>query len=371
MKILITTGIFPPDIGGPATYTYNLAKEFLKSGHDVSVVTYGKPNSIDGIEVHAVSRDVNIFVRYFKYFLKVWQVGKNFDLIFCFDVFSVGLPSVLVNLFLRKKIIMRLGGDFFWEKECNSGGKVSLSEYYRKKMYPRNFTFWLYSFVYRRLTYIIFSTEMQRDLHLKAFPHIKDKTGIVGNAFPNVDIEIASIYEKKNSFLTVGRLIKLKNFELLIRIFKQLHDEGYEVELDMYGKGPEEDNLKKLINDIGAESYVRLNNSLPHKELIEKIKNVYACILPSISEVSPNFGLECLKLGKPLIVTKETGFNNFFEGDSLRIDPFDEVDLKNAILKFINAVDYASICPKVKSRDLDRSWADVSGDFLKIVNEIL
>ena len=39
-KILLATGIFPPDIGGPATYVENLAIELEKLGHKVRVVTY-------------------------------------------------------------------------------------------------------------------------------------------------------------------------------------------------------------------------------------------------------------------------------------------------------------------------------------------
>jgi len=42
MKILIATGIFPPDIGGPALYSQKLAEEFSSRGLVVSVITYGK-----------------------------------------------------------------------------------------------------------------------------------------------------------------------------------------------------------------------------------------------------------------------------------------------------------------------------------------
>ena len=39
-KILITTGIFPPDIGGPATYAETLARALVIRGFKVKVVTY-------------------------------------------------------------------------------------------------------------------------------------------------------------------------------------------------------------------------------------------------------------------------------------------------------------------------------------------
>ena len=39
-KILILTGIFPPDIGGPATQLDALARELIKNGYQVRVLTF-------------------------------------------------------------------------------------------------------------------------------------------------------------------------------------------------------------------------------------------------------------------------------------------------------------------------------------------
>jgi len=36
MRILITTGIFPPDIGGPATYVPLVAKALTERGHQMT-----------------------------------------------------------------------------------------------------------------------------------------------------------------------------------------------------------------------------------------------------------------------------------------------------------------------------------------------
>ena len=40
MNILICAGIFPPDVGGPASYGQKLALAMQKRGHQVTVVTY-------------------------------------------------------------------------------------------------------------------------------------------------------------------------------------------------------------------------------------------------------------------------------------------------------------------------------------------
>ena len=39
MRVLVVTGIFPPDIGGPATHAADVSAELTDRGHDVTVLT--------------------------------------------------------------------------------------------------------------------------------------------------------------------------------------------------------------------------------------------------------------------------------------------------------------------------------------------
>ncbi len=56
MKFLLATGIYPPEIGGPATVIAQAAKNLRDAGHDVVVVTYGNENAVDGDVVHVSRR---------------------------------------------------------------------------------------------------------------------------------------------------------------------------------------------------------------------------------------------------------------------------------------------------------------------------
>ena len=42
MRVVIVTGIFPPDIGGPATHASDLRDALLERGHQVVVLTLGE-----------------------------------------------------------------------------------------------------------------------------------------------------------------------------------------------------------------------------------------------------------------------------------------------------------------------------------------
>ena len=45
MKIVVVSGIWPPDVGGPASHAPALAEALLEAGHTVEVVTTVWPAS--------------------------------------------------------------------------------------------------------------------------------------------------------------------------------------------------------------------------------------------------------------------------------------------------------------------------------------
>ena len=73
--------------------------------------------------------------------------------------------------------------------------------------------------------------------------------------------------EQKPVVICIGRLIKEKNQECLIRAIKDL-----EVKLLLIGDGIEYENLVTLAKDLGISNKVRFERSIPH----EKIQEYYA-----------------------------------------------------------------------------------------------
>ena len=117
MNILIATGIYPPESGGPATYTHDIARAFVERGHKVTVVTYGeqKTQREPSFEVKRVSRRGGIFLRYARYAWALYRLGKSVDVIFAQGAVSEGVPAALVAKILGKKLVMRIPGDYAWE----------------------------------------------------------------------------------------------------------------------------------------------------------------------------------------------------------------------------------------------------------------
>ena len=106
--------------------------------------------------------------------------------------------------------------------------------------------------------------------------------------------------EVKPTIICVGRLIKEKNQECLIRAIQDL-----DVILIIIGDGVEYEYLKKLIKELDLNHKVRFERSIPH----EKIQNYYAAA--DIFALPIKYGgfaipsIEAAASGLPVILPKQ------------------------------------------------------------------
>src|SRR5947207_2892941 len=136
MRILIATGIFKPELGGPATFAAEIAARLSAGGHTVAVITYSN-QAISAEDkafpflVMRVVRKKSKLLNYFSYFFAILHETKNFDFIYSLDWFSAGLPIMLACFLTRKKYIVRVGGGYIWEKYLAEGRPpVTLKQFY-------------------------------------------------------------------------------------------------------------------------------------------------------------------------------------------------------------------------------------------------
>jgi len=197
MKLIIATGIYPPDIGGPATYSKKIAEEFSGKGWEVKIITYcdripplnpplikggseqpppceglpalrvpplklkatrgrqslwrrttelegGKQGG--GVRVFRISRKHNVLMRYVLYTWKLIKLAKKADLIYAQGPVSEGLPTYLASKITGKKYVLKVVGDPAWERltskkqenperkqASNGAGKKTKKQTTRKK----------------------------------------------------------------------------------------------------------------------------------------------------------------------------------------------------------------------------------------------
>ena len=96
----------------------------------------------------------------------------------------------------------------------------------------------------------------------------------------------------------------MKNLTTLIRAFAkaQLPD-GYT--LLLIGDGPRKGELMRLVEELGLQKRVSMEQSMRLSDALERIKNCRAFILPSWTDISPNQVYEALAIGLPAVVSKE------------------------------------------------------------------
>ena len=116
MKIVLATPLYPPEIGGPATYTKELA-ERLRDAHDITIVAYASTSeNITGVKLLTVSKRRPLGVRLPKFFWTLMRASRGADVIYVQNAVAAGLPAVIVGKLLRIPVVLKFVGDESWER---------------------------------------------------------------------------------------------------------------------------------------------------------------------------------------------------------------------------------------------------------------
>ena len=332
MRIFVATGIYPPEIGGPAFYAKNLTDALVRKGHNVRVVQYGWVKRLP------------TGLRHFVYFLKFFwhSVINRPDNIIALDTYSVGLPVICVSKVLQIPVTLRVGGDFLWEMYVERTGErvqlVSFYEHERALTRKEKIIFSLTKWTLRHAHRIVFSTSYQRDIFFRAYGCDANKCSVVENFYgPKQSSETPT----SKTFISFSRSLTLKNIPVLEGAFAA---------------------AKKKCPEIRLET-----GSVSQEQLFEKIRTCYAVVVPSFSEVSPNIVLEGIQHNKPFILTKDTGLRKQLDGLGVFIDPFDVGEITNALCSLARDDIYQGYIEKVKRFNVVHTYDDIAREFMTLV----
>ena len=122
-KILIATGIYPPDFRGPATMLKALPSDLAGRGMRVKVITYSdiKASPAErGRVIRILRRGPDVF-RHLNYFSRLLLYSFWADLIYATDIYSVGYFAYLAKKLTGRKYVIRFAGDSAWETAVRQG----------------------------------------------------------------------------------------------------------------------------------------------------------------------------------------------------------------------------------------------------------
>lgn len=120
---------------------------------------------------------------------------------------------------------------------------------------------------------------------------------VIGNP-KSLNSDVVSDLKHKR-FLSLGRFVPVKNYEMLIDIFNIFHKKNKEWELHIVGEGELKENYLKKIEEYKLEKYVKVVDYI--KDVKDCYLNSSVYLLPSLYEGFPMVLTEAIEFGLPVI----------------------------------------------------------------------
>lgn len=335
MRIVIATGLYPPDFGGPATYSKLLYDELPKRDVEVDVVAFG-----------SVRTYPNVLRQIIFWLMILWRARKA-DMIYAQDTVSVGWPSFFANLFLRKKFVVKVVGDYVWEQGVQRFGVTEMLDDFPVSV--KKYGLWL-SFlrmlqllVVRHADMIITPSEYLKRIVLK-WDVSDEKVHVIYNSFDQVQsIESLSI-SGTPSLISVGRLVPWKGFKVLIDTVIRLRTSFTDfknLELSIIGDGPDREALERYIAQHSCEDYVHLLGRMSHDAVLRHMAGADVFVLNTGYEGLPHIVLEAFAVGTPVVTTHVGGNGEVItSGENGFLVPYNDSDaLYTALIHILSDTD--------------------------------
>jgi glycosyltransferase involved in cell wall biosynthesis len=331
MRIVIATGIFPPEVGGPAFYSKSLAEALTTQGHDVRVVLYGSLKVLPS------------GVRHMLYMLKLIRHSLMADAIIAFDIYSVGLPAAAASIVTRTPVIARIGGDFIWEMYTErTHDLMPLPEIYSHRDQwnsTERFIFRVQRWVIGRV-HLAFSSAWIRDLWRDVYDIHDEETSIIENP---IEPKLEAKTPTRKNFLFYARPIALKNNDAFRRAFIRAKNIHPEIELE--------------------------EGMVAKEELMRRMQECYAVVLPSISDVTPNYIIDAIRCGKPFILTKYSGYAKRFGELGVIVDPLSEEDMTRGVMELAEQKSYDIYKKRIEEFSKVRTFDDIAREFVAAISK--
>lgn len=338
MDIIMASYVYPhpkdPRLG---MFVHEQAREFVRQGHSVKILTSGSDKTIwearDDLRIRRIpSRGLRRFTYNLQLFLELLKIAKKGDII---HLHFVGVSAVACRLaaFLKGTpfVATAHGIDVCW----GNRRQRRLMKFFMR--FPQR---------------VVCVSRFTRDLAADLAP--KEKLEVINNGVDTTKLVPkgkAAVLRKKHGLegkkilLSVGGLVERKGHEEVIRALPRIAEEVPEVFYIIIGKGALEKRLKALAKELGVSGRTLFLRYVDDKELPDyfDLCDIFILMSKTIKERSgvEGFGIVFIEagyLGKPVIGGKSGGTGDaIIDGKTgYRIDPEDTAGLvskTSALLK--------------------------------------
>ncbi len=315
-KLLVVSGTFHPEAGGPPTYLYHLLPELVERGWDVHVLTYGESDSPTDYPYHVerISRRVSIPARLLAFSRAAWALTRWADVLF---VQSYGLPVLPALVRYRRPVVVKAVSDFAWEfarRHNWVGTEVDVNTFQQMRLPPRvQMVRWQQTLMARLAQSMIVPSEHVAQL-VRGWGIAAEKVHVITNAAPPEN-DLPPTQEKARHtlglqledgqpvLLSIGRLTAVKGFDVAIRALVDVTG----AVLVIIGDGEDSAKLAALADEIGVNERVFFLGRCDHRRVMTAIRTCDVFVLSSYTEGLSHVLLEALSESKVTVATAVGG----------------------------------------------------------------
>ena len=343
MNILITVGIFPPDIGGPASFVPKISNFLVENGHNVKIICLsevGNNHIEDNLDVIRIRRSNSLPIRWLKTIYQIVKNGRNSDLIF---VNGLGVESAIAALMLKKKLIRKIVGDPVWERAYNQKKtSESFDEFQNNK----------HSFLIEVQKLLRNWSVNSAEVVITPSDHLKNFVSELGfnneilkinNGVDITDIKRTNVHKADINLLIISRLVIQKNINIVIEAMELLDNKN--VKLSIIGEGGEFNKLEGVIHELNLQNRVQLLGKIDNNKISQFLLTADIFIQASDYEGLPHSVLEAINYEVPILSTEVGGckdlLNDGERGFIIPIPPDKKIIAEN-IIYIINNQDEAT-----------------------------
>lgn len=379
MNILVLNYEYPPLGGGGGVACQILAEEYIRQGHQVECVTtqFGDLPSYEirnGVVIHRVkvlgnrtmmaAGLLSLFsfpICAYGYTMRLCK-NKKFDCIHTHFSVPTGLLGIWIKKYFKIPNVLSLhGGDVYdptkhfsphrwWGfRKCNE-------------------------WIFKHMDFIVAQSSMTKK-KAETFYRCEKDISVIPLAHNYIDFKICGRedlgLEKDGRYvITVGRLVKRKGYEFLIRSFRYVNNAN----LLIIGDGPEYSNLCSLIKETGLEKRVTLLGTRYGDEKFQYLFNSDLFVLSSVYEP---FGIvlqEAMQVGLPIISTSDGGVGDLIENghNGLLVNYGDEKGLAESIEYILSNADVkAQMSNYNKVKIKDYAVEKIAKEYLEVLKMLI
>jgi glycosyltransferase involved in cell wall biosynthesis len=299
MRILLVTGIFPPDHGGPASYVPMIASELHRRNHEiVAIVTLS--DRADGerydFPVIRLPRALWRPLRVIKTISTILRHARRADVTY---LNGLVLEGIIATRFVgRGRVVVKVVGDLIWEKARNARAVLLDLDQFQRARLPLRWR------ILRRLQGLytgVADTIIVPSAYLggvvRGWGVDPAKIRVVHNAVPLPPPgPLSPLYD----LITIARLVPWKGLAELIDVVA-----ANAWSLRVVGGGPLMAELTRRAAASGAN--VSFAGHVPADRVGEELRSAHLFVLNSSYEGLPHIVLEARAAGVPVIATAAGG----------------------------------------------------------------